>query len=300
MRFVTYLLKDDVERLGIINSDNTGVYEIKYIPNLKKVYKDMNDFIANVTKEDIETLKSRDYENSEEIKIDLLKNIKLCSPIINPVKDVLCLGLNYKDHVEETNRSFNANYELPKYPIYFSKRVNKAIGTNDKITNYQGISNEVDYEVELAVIIGKEGKNIKKEEAYDYVFGYTIMNDVSARDLQQRHGGQWFRGKSIDSFTPLGPCIVYKDEIKPPVELNVLSKVNGEIRQSSNTKHFIFDIPTIISDLSAGMTLRPGDIIATGTPSGVGMGFNPPKYLKSGDKIECTIDKIGTLVNILD
>lgn len=300
MRFVTYLLKDDVERLGIINSDNTGVYEIKYIPNLKKVYKDMNDFIANVTKEDIETLKSIDYENSEEIKIDLLKNIKLCSPIINPVKDVLCLGLNYKDHVEETNRSFNANYELPKYPIYFSKRVNKAIGTNDKITNYQGISNEVDYEVELAVIIGKEGKNIKKEEAYDYVFGYTIMNDVSARDLQQRHGGQWFRGKSIDSFTPLGPCIVYKDEIKPPVELNVLSKVNGEIRQSSNTKHFIFDIPTIISDLSAGMTLRPGDIIATGTPSGVGMGFNPPKYLKSGDKIECTIDKIGTLVNILD
>lgn len=300
MRFVTYLLKDDVERLGIINSDNTGVYEIKYIPNLKKVYKDMNDFISNVTKEDIETLKNRDYENNKEIKIDLLENIKLCSPIINPVKDVLCLGLNYKDHVEETNRSFNANYELPKYPIYFSKRVNKAIGTNDKITNYQGISNEVDYEVELAVIIGKEGKNIKKEEAYDYVFGYTIMNDVSARDLQQKHGGQWFRGKSIDSFTPLGPCIVYKDEIKPPVELNVLSKVNGEIRQSSNTKHFIFDIPTIISDLSAGMTLKPGDIIATGTPSGVGMGFNPPKYLKSGDKIECTIDKIGTLVNIVD
>lgn len=300
MRFVTYLLKDDVERLGIINSDNTGVYEIKYIPNLKKVYKDMNDFISNVTKEDIETLKNRDYENNKEIKIDLLENIKLCSPIINPVKDVLCLGLNYKDHVEETNRSFNANYELPKYPIYFSKRVNKAIGTNDKITNYQGISNEVDYEVELAVIIGKEGKNIKKEEAYDYVFGYTIMNDVSARDLQQRHGGQWFRGKSIDTFTPLGPCIVYKDEIKPPVELNVLSKVNGEIRQSSNTKHFIFDIPTIISDLSAGMTLKPGDIIATGTPSGVGMGFNPPKYLKSGDKIECTIDKIGTLVNIVD
>lgn len=300
MRFVTYLLKDDVERLGIINSDKTGVYEIKSIPNLKKMYENMNDFIANVTKEDLETLKNRDYEKNELIKLDLLENIKLCSPIVSPVKDVLCLGLNYKDHVEETNRSFNANYELPKYPIYFSKRVNKAIGTNDKITNYQGVSNEVDYEVELAVIIGKEGINIKKEEAYDYVFGYTIMNDVSARDLQQRHGGQWFRGKSIDSFTPLGPCIVYKDEIKPPVELNVLSKVNGEVRQSSNTKHFIFDIPTIISDLSAGMTLKPGDIIATGTPSGVGMGFNPPKYLKSGDKVECTIEKIGTLVNIVD
>lgn len=300
MRFVTYLLKDDVERLGIINSDMTGVYEIKSIPNLKKLYKDINDFITNVTKEDLKILKNRDYEKNEQVKLNLIQNIKLCSPIVNPIKDVLCLGLNYKDHVEETNRSFNANYELPKYPIYFSKRVNKAIGTNDKITNYQGISNELDYEVELAVIIGKEGINIKKEEAYDYVFGYTIMNDVSARDLQQRHGGQWFRGKSIDTFTPLGPCIVYKDEIKPPVELNVLSKVNGEVRQSSNTKHFIFDIPTIISDLSAGMTLKPGDIIATGTPSGVGMGFNPPKYLKSGDKIECTIEKIGTLVNIVD
>ena len=300
MRFVTYLLKDNVERLGIMNIDMTGVYEIKSIPNLQNSYKDMNDFIANVTQQDLETLTSRSYEKNSVVKLDLIEDIKLCSPIINPVKDILCLGLNYKDHVEETNRSFNANYELPKYPIYFSKRVNKSIGINDKITNYQGVSNELDYEVELAVIIGKEGIDIKKEDAYDYVFGYTIMNDVSARDLQQRHGGQWFRGKSIDSFTPLGPCIVYKDEIKPPIELNVLSKVNGEVRQSSNTKHFIFDIPTIISDLSAGMTLKPGDIIATGTPSGVGMGFKPPKYLKSGDKVECTIEKIGTLVNIVD
>ena len=300
MRFVTYLLKDNVERLGIMNSDMTGVYEIKSIPNLQNSYKDMNDFIANITQQDLETLKSRNYEKDSVVKLDLIEDIKLCYLIINPVKDILCLGLNYKDHVEETNRSFNANYELPKYPIYFSKRVNKSIGINDKITNYQGVSNELDYEVELAVIIGKEGINIKKEDAYDYVFGYTIMNDVSARDLQQRHGGQWFRGKSIDSFTPLGPCIVYKDEINPPIELDVLSKVNGEVRQSSNTKHFIFDRPTIISDLSAGMTLKPGDIIATGTPSGVGMGFKPPKYLKSGDKVECTIEKIGTLVNIVD
>lgn len=298
MKFATYLLNGK-EKLGILNSEMTGVYDFEVI-ELEKNYIDMNDFISNVTENDINILKSRNYEKSDCIKAIELKDIKLCSPIVNPVKDVLCLGLNYKDHVEETNRSFNANYELPKYPIYFSKRVNKAIGTNDKITNYQGVSEEVDYEVELAVIIGKEGINIKKEDAYDYVFGYTIMNDVSARDLQQRHGGQWFRGKSIDSFTPLGPWIVYKDEITPPVELDVLSKVNGEVRQSSNTKHFIFDIPTIISDLSSGMTLKPGDIIATGTPSGVGMGFKPPKYLKSGDKVECTIDKIGTLVNIVE
>lgn len=298
MKFATYLV-DGKEKLGILNSEVTGVYNFEDI-KLEKSYCDMNDFISNATEKDMKILKSRNYEKDDNIKAIDLKNIKLCSPIVNPVKDVLCLGLNYKAHVEETNRSFNANYELPKYPIYFSKRVNKAIGTNDKITNYQGVSEEVDYEVELAVIIGKEGINIKKEDAYDYVFGYTVMNDVSARDLQQRHGGQWFRGKSIDSFTPLGPWIVYKDEIVPPVELDILSKVNGEVRQSSNTKHFIFDIPTIISDLSSGMTLKPGDIIATGTPSGVGMGFTPPKYLKSGDKVECIIDKIGTLVNVVD
>ncbi len=298
MKFATYLV-DGKEKLGILNSKVTGVYNFEDI-KLERSYCDMNDFISNMTENDIKTLKSRNYEKDDNLKAIDLKNVKLCSPIVNPVKDVLCLGLNYKAHVEETNRSFNANYELPKYPIYFSKRVNKAIGTNDKITNYQGVSEEVDYEVELAVIIGKEGINIKKEDAYDYVFGYTVMNDVSARDLQQRHGGQWFRGKSIDSFTPLGPWIVYKDEIVPPVELDILSKVNGEVRQSSNTKHFIFDIPTIISDLSSGMTLKPGDIIATGTPSGVGMGFTPPKYLKSGDKVECTIDKIGTLVNVVD
>lgn len=298
MKFATYLV-DGKEKLGILNSEVTGVYNFEDI-KLEKSYCDMNDFISNATEKDMKILKSRNYEKDDNIKAIDLKNIKLCSPIVNPVKDVLCLGLNYKAHVEETNRSFNANYELPKYPIYFSKRVNKAIGTNDKITNYQGVSEEVDYEVELAVIIGKEGINIKKEDAYDYVFGYTVMNDVSARDLQQRHGGQWFRGKSIDSFTPLGPWIVYKDEIVPPVELDILSKVNGEVRQSSNTKHFIFDIPTIISDLSSGMTLKPGDIIATGTPSGVGMGFTPPKYLKSGDKVECIIDKIGTLFNIVE
>lgn len=298
MKFATYLV-DGKEKLGILNSEVTGVYNFEDI-KLEKSYCDMNDFISNATEKDMKILKSRNYEKDDNIKAIDLKNIKLCSPIVNPVKDVLCLGLNYKAHVEETNRSFNANYELPKYPIYFSKRVNKAIGTNDKITNYQGVSEKVDYEVELAVIIGKEGINIKKEDAYDYVFGYTVMNDVSARDLQQRHGGQWFRGKSIDSFTPLGPWIVYKDEIVPPVELDILSKVNGEVRQSSNTKHFIFDIPTIISDLSSGMTLKPGDIIATGTPSGVGMGFTPPKYLKSGDKVECIIDKIGTLFNIVE
>lgn len=295
MKFVTYII-DGVKKLGLVNKSMTGVYDFESI-GLSNNYIDMNDFIENVTSRDLEILKSNTEDDK---KVYMLDDIKLCSPIVNPKKDILCLGLNYKEHVEETNKSFNTDYEVPKYPIYFSKRASEAIGTKDKITNYQGISNEVDYEAELAVIIGKEGKNIKPENAKDYIFGYTIMNDISARDLQQRHGGQWFRGKSLDSFTSFGPWIVYKDEIDFPIELNISSKVNGEIRQSSNTKHFIFDIPTIISDLSSGMTLKPGDIIATGTPSGVGMGFNPPKYLKAGDKVECIVEKIGILDNIMD
>lgn len=295
MKFVTYII-DGVKKLGLVNKSMTGVYDFESI-GLSNNYIDMNDFIENVTSRDLEILKSNTEDDK---KVYMLDDIKLCSPIVNPKKDILCLGLNYKEHVEETNKSFNTDYEVPKYPIYFSKRASEAIGTKDKITNYQGISNEVDYEAELAVIIGKEGKDIKPENAKDYIFGYTIMNDISARDLQQRHGGQWFRGKSLDSFTSFGPWIVYKDEIDFPIELNISSKVNGEIRQSSNTKHFIFDIPTIISDLSSGMTLKPGDIIATGTPSGVGMGFNPPKYLKAGDKVECIVEKIGILDNIMD
>lgn len=295
MKFVTYII-DGVKKLGLVNKSMTGVYDFESI-GLSNNYIDMNDFIENVTSRDLEILKSNIEDDK---KVYMLDDIKLCSPIVNPKKDILCLGLNYKEHVEETNKSFNTDYEVPKYPIYFSKRASEAIGTKDKITNYQGISNEVDYEAELAVIIGKEGKDIKPENAKDYIFGYTIMNDISARDLQQRHGGQWFRGKSLDSFTSFGPWIVYKDEIDFPIELNISSKVNGEIRQSSNTKHFIFDIPTIISDLSSGMTLKPGDIIATGTPSGVGMGFNPPKYLKAGDKVECIVEKIGILDNIMD
>ncbi|MGL5693049.1 MAG: fumarylacetoacetate hydrolase family protein [Peptostreptococcaceae bacterium] len=299
MRFVTFLDGDN-EQIGIIDSLMKKIYDLNDM-NLSKEYCDMNDFIQNHNKEDIKSIKELLNNDKELGKINCcdINNTKLCAPIVYPIKDVLCLGLNYKDHVEETARSFDEAIKLPEFPVYFSKRTNKAIGPNEKISNWKGISNQVDYEVELGIIIGKEGINISKEDAYDYVFGYTVINDISARDLQQKHG-QWFRGKSIDSFTSLGPCIVYKDEIETPVELNVYSFVNGELRQSSNTKNFIFDIPTIINDLSQGVTLKQGDIIATGTPAGVGMGFESPKYLKSGDIVECKIDKIGVLKNIVE
>lgn len=299
MRFVTFL-EGNRESVGVTDYSMKKIYNLNEM-NLSKNYEDMNDFIKNHTQEDIKYIKQFFYNNKELVNLKHynINEVKLCSPIVNPIKDILCLGLNYKDHVKETAKSFDEKIDLPKFPIYFSKRTNRAIGPNDKISNWKNISNQVDYEVELGIVIGKEGINISKEDAYDYIFGYTVINDISARDLQQRHG-QWFRGKSIDSFTSLGPCIVYKDEIGLPVELNIYSKVNGELRQNSNTKHFIFDIPTIINDLSQGTTLKEGDIIATGTPAGVGMGFEPPKYLKSGDIIECIIERIGTLRNIVE
>ena len=276
----------------------TKIYDINTL-KLENHYNDMNDFIEKVSETDLEKLKSIYNGGSANVQAYNLNDIKLCSPIINPRKDILCLGLNYKAHVKETSHGFNQEIDLPEYPIYFSKRVNETVGPEEGINPYENITSKLDYEVELAVIIGKEGINIPKEEAEDYIFGYTIINDVSARDLQTRHS-QWFRGKSLDSFTPLGPCIVHKSEMKLPLNLGVTSIVNGEVRQQGNTRDLIFDIPTIIHDLSQGMTLKPGDIIATGTPSGVGMGFNPPKFLKRGDIVECKVEGIGVLRNIVE
>lgn len=170
------------------------------------------------------------------------------------------------------------------------------MGQEDIIVSHADIDEQLDYEVELAVIIGKKGTNIPKDQVEDYIFGYTIINDISARQLQQQHS-QWYRGKSLDSFTALGPVVVHKSEMPFPIELDISSRVNGELRQNSNTKYFLADIPSIISEFSNGITLEPGDIIATGTPSGVGMGFNPPRYMKSGDVVECEIQNIGILRN---
>jgi 2-keto-4-pentenoate hydratase/2-oxohepta-3-ene-1,7-dioic acid hydratase in catechol pathway len=273
-----------------------NVIDIGSLKNLEGHYDSMVELIKNLRKDDIARLKEtcRKPENDNQYP---LSDIKLCTPIEKFDNDIMCLGLNYKEHVEETSRSFKDNsIKVPEYPVYFSKRANKPIGPDDFINSHPNITEQLDYEVELAVIIGKEGSNISKDRAEEYIFGYTIMNDVSARDIQQKHV-QWYRGKSLDTFTSFGPCVVYKDEIKFPVELNLYSRVNGELRQNSNTRNFIFDISTIIHELSSGMTLEAGDIIATGTPSGVGMGFNPPKFLKKGDIVECEVENIGVLRN---
>lgn len=223
--------------------------------------------------------------------------MKLLAPILVPKQDIICLGINYMAHAEESARYKKEAFggERP-YAVYFSKRVNRAVSDKEGIPSYQEIVDSLDYEAELAVILRKDAKNVKPEEVKDYLFGYTIMNDVSARNIQTNHK-QWYFGKSLDGFTPMGPCILTVDSIPYPPKVQIQSRVNGELRQDSNTSLLIFGIDHIVSELSKGMTLRAGTIISTGTPSGVGMGFDPPRFLKPGDVVECSIEGIGTITN---
>lgn len=225
------------------------------------------------------------------------ERVEKAAPIPRPAQDVICLGINYRNHAEEAARYKAEAFggERP-YPIYFSKRVSQAVPDGGAICAHTDLVTDLDYECELAVVIGKCADHVSQEEAYGCVFGYTILNDVSARTLQTRHK-QWYFGKGLDGFTPMGPWIVTADELPGRPELAIRSRVNGELRQSSNTGLLIFDVAYVISELSQGMRLLPGAVIAMGTPAGVGMGFDPPKWLKPGDTVACEIEGIGILTN---
>lgn len=296
MKFICFK-ESGKEKLGVLSRDGTLAIEVSSI-KLSKEFDDMNDLIKNISYSDIERIQNSLLNNdTTSFTTYPIHEIKLCSPIKRPIHDVICVGVNYQDHLDETKESFDKeSFSVPKKTVYFSKRATETIGPEDSIISHINIDEQLDYEAELAVIIGTKGTNIPKEKAEDYIFGYTIMNDISARNLQQQHL-QWYRGKSLDTFTSLGPSIVHKSEIPFPIRLNVCSRVNGELRQSSNTKHFLADIPSIIAEISNGITLEPGDIIATGTPSGVGIGFKPPRFMKAGDVVECEVESIGILRN---
>lgn len=234
---------------------------------------------------------------SEAVDLDS-PDVTLLSPIPHPRQDVICLGINYSDHAKEAESFDKEAFSKDRPdPIFFSKRVSYSQGTGDVIPMHEDICDSLDYEAELGVVIGKQASKVRAEDALDYIFGYTVINDVSARNLQTRHK-QWYFGKSLDGFTPMGPCIVSKDEFDGIPALPIKTYVNGELRQSSNTANLITGIPEIIEILSAGMTLEPGTVIATGTPSGVAMGMDPPSFLKDGDEVICEIEGIGRLVNI--
>jgi 2-keto-4-pentenoate hydratase/2-oxohepta-3-ene-1,7-dioic acid hydratase in catechol pathway len=226
-----------------------------------------------------------------------LASAKLLAPIPRPRKNVVCLGLNYRDHAEEAARAAGKPLKLPEHPIYFTKPPTSVVGPDEAIVYDPSLTTEVDWEVELTLVIGKAGRDIAPERVAEHLFGYTAGNDVSARELQFRHGGQWFKGKSLDTFAPIRPCIVTTDELTDAGNLDVRCRVNGVEKQSSNTRELIFDIPSMVSILSAGVTLEPGDLIMTGTPHGVGFARTPPEFLQNGDVVEVEIEGIGMLRN---
>jgi 2-keto-4-pentenoate hydratase/2-oxohepta-3-ene-1,7-dioic acid hydratase in catechol pathway len=226
-----------------------------------------------------------------------LAEVDLLAPIPVPERNVMCLGWNYAEHAQESATTKGLEIkELPQFPIVFTKATTSVNGPFGDIPYSTAVSSQIDYEVELAVIIGKQGSNIPREQAMAYVYGYAVLNDISARDLQ-RSGKQFFKGKSLDGSCPIGPWLVTADAVADPHNLAITCRVNGVTRQNSSTKHMIFDIPAIIAYLSLGMTLLPGDIIATGTPSGVGFARIPPEYLQPGDVVESEIEQIGLIRN---
>jgi 2-keto-4-pentenoate hydratase/2-oxohepta-3-ene-1,7-dioic acid hydratase in catechol pathway len=226
-----------------------------------------------------------------------LDQVRLLAPFPRPTKNIFCLGLNYKEHVAEGARSRSMDLKLPEYPVWFTKAVTSICGPYDDVPVDSAVSTQYDWEVELAVIVGPAGRRIAKERVFDHVWGYCVFNDFSVRDIQRRHGGQWFKGKSLDRASPMGPWLVTADEVPHPDHLQVMCRVNGELKQNANTEDMLFDIPTMLADISEVLTLEPGDIIATGTPSGVGFARTPPEFLKPGDVMETEIESLGLLRN---
>ena len=286
MKLITYRFRD-AEHVGVLTGDGAQVAPLPF--------QDMNALIDSAAS--LSQLQSLAVQAEEAGAVIPMDQVTLLAPIPRPRQDVLCLGMNYKAHEAEAAR-YDADAFTKEKPVavYFSKRVSEAVAPGGDIPRHAGLVEKLDYEVELAVILGKDARDVPAEKAADYIFGYTIVNDVSARDLQTGHK-QWYFGKSLDGFTPMGPCIVTADEIAFPPALDISPTVNGEVRQHSNTAQFLTDIPTLLAELTAGMTLLRGTIIATGTPAGVGMGFDPPRFLKTGDTVACTIEGIGTLTN---
>jgi 2-keto-4-pentenoate hydratase/2-oxohepta-3-ene-1,7-dioic acid hydratase in catechol pathway len=225
-----------------------------------------------------------------------LAGLKILAPLPEPRRNIICVGKNYREHAREIARKVANAVEVPERPIFFTKATTAVIGPGAAIPSHRDITQKLDYEAELAIIIGRGGRDIPREQAMQHVFGYTAFNDVSARDLQGAHL-QWYRGKSLDGFAPMGPVVVHRSAMPPAEDIEVQCHVNGELRQKASLAEMIFDIPSLIETLSAGATLLPGDIIATGTPAGVGMGFTPSRYLQSGDEVVIEVSGAGQLVN---
>ncbi len=296
MKLVTYVFQGR-EQVGVLNRSEEFVYPVS---DAGVSFSTMLELIQSASQETLRQLAElADKPSGAVINAALKSEIQLLSPIPHPAQDVICLGINYKAHAEEAGVYHTDAFggERP-CPIYFSKRVNRAVADGEPIHSHRNIVDGLDYEAELAVVIGRDAFHVSEEDVPSYIFGYTVLNDVSARNVQTAHK-QWYFGKSLDNFTPIGPCITTADEIPFPPALQITASVNGEPRQNSNTSLLITGVAEIISELSQGMTLLAGSIISTGTPSGVGMGFHPPKFLNPGDVVTCSIEGIGSLTNVV-
>lgn len=299
MKLATYTINHTVPRLGVVIDNH--IIDLEDVAKIKKeaLPKTMLELIDLGLPEVariqtlIDSLTTEELSNCEYP----LSNATFLAPIPKPRKNIIGIGLNYTEHVAESARTLDTSNELPQQPVIFSKPPTTVTATNTEILHNTKLTQQLDWEVELAVIISKKGKYVKAENAMDYVFGYTVINDISARDC--RRSGQWIVSKGQDTFAPMGPVLVTRDEIADPHNLNLSLKVNGVEKQNSNTKFMLFNINALIEDLSTVFTLEAGDIIATGTPAGVGAGRNPQEWMWNGDVVEATVEGIGTIVNTI-
>ncbi|MBJ7438376.1 MAG: fumarylacetoacetate hydrolase family protein [Sphingopyxis sp.] len=297
MRFVTYRTVETEPRLGLLHDGL--VIDVEYfgdaighdLPSTMLDFIDLGPIALRFLKEAVAAATTADL-----IGTSLPEgNVTLLAPIPRPRKNIFGIGLNYTEHVAESARSLDTSNELPQQPVIFSKPPTAVVAWNDPIRHNSKVTQQLDWETELAVIIGSRARGVSEADALVHVFGYTVINDVSARDC--RRAGQWIVSKGQDSFAPMGPCIVTPDEIGDPHNLNILTHVNGVEKQNSNTRFMLFNVNQLIADISSVMTLEPGDIIATGTPAGVGAGRDPQEFMWPGDVVECTVEGIGTLRN---
>lgn len=297
MKLLTYKTADTEPRLGFIHNnqviDMEDFGEISNFP-LPDNMLDLIDMGIEIVEELNDMIAETEPSFFEEIAYEM-DEVTFLAPIPKPRKNIIGIGLNYTEHVAESARTLDTTGKLPQKPIIFSKPPTTVTATNTEVIKNTQLTSQLDWEVELAVVIGKKGKYVPKSEALDYVFGYTVINDISARDC--RREGQWIVSKGQDTFAPMGPILVTKDEIENPHNLNLSLKVNGVEKQNSNTKFLLFNINDLIEDLSIVFTLEPGDIIATGTPAGVGAGRDPQEWLYDSDVMEATVEGIGTIVN---
>jgi len=299
MKLLTYKTQESEARLGFVHNnkivDMEDFGETVNFP-LPSTMLELIDLGIEIIPEINDFLEDLDQESLDEISYSF-DEIIILAPIPKPRKNIIGIGLNYTEHVAESARNLDTTGKLPQKPIIFSKPPTAVIGTNENILLNKKLTQQLDWEVELAVVIGKKGKYVANENAMDYVFGYTIINDISARDC--RREGQWIVSKGQDTFAPMGPYILTKDEIENPHNLNLSLKLNGVEKQNSNTKFLLFNINDLIEDLSTVFTIEPGDIIATGTPAGVGAGRTPQEWMWEGDVVEATVEGIGTIVNTI-